>query len=152
MRRSEGSAAIRQPRRGPRSPHRHSRQRRNSDPKAAIHLLAPHSIRIEQPNAGKFDFHRLYRELLPRLGFFPDFSLDRSQFLLLPLPALLGPSLATLDSAFFHRPPHVGVPRLGKGILGSGGLLERHAPCRRSRGVWRRSFPPRGCWFTLRGC
>jgi hypothetical protein len=59
------------------------------------------SVGTEQTKLRRLHFHRLCREL-SRLGVFPDILLDRSQFLLLSLTALLGPLLATLGLAFFH--------------------------------------------------
>src|ERR1700694_6084068 len=103
------------------------------------------SFRTEQANLRHVASHALCRELLPRLGFFPDFDLDRSQFLLLPLPALLGPLLATLGPALLlRRPLHISVPRLGKGFLGSSGWLARRGLYHRSCGLWGGSFTLRG--------
>src|SRR5260370_42511950 len=59
------------------------------------------SVRTKQTNLRRLHCCWIGREL-SRLGVFPDILLDRPQFLLLSLTALLGPLLATLGLAFFH--------------------------------------------------
>src|SRR5437879_3450562 len=108
------------------------------------------SFRTEQTKLRRLHSHRLCREL-SRLGVFPDFLLDRSQFLLLSLPALLGPLLATLGPALFRRPLRLRGPRHGKSVFGSGGLLARRGLCWRSSSLRIRNRWLDGC-CELRDC
>src|SRR5260370_17923749 len=71
------------------------------------------SVRTKQTKLRRLHCCWIGREL-SRLGVFPDIFLDRPQFLLLSLTALLGPLLATLALAFFHGPLGLRGSRPGK--------------------------------------
>ena len=78
------------------------------------------SLGFKQPDPGHFEFHRLGREGLRRLGLFPDLLLDVAQLLILPLlvSAFLGPLLPAVVAPFLDdRPPGVGVAHLGESVL-----------------------------------
>jgi hypothetical protein len=90
------------------------------------------SIRTEQPDQRHLGSRRFGHELSPLLDH--DFSsrftivaddLDRSRFLLLPLPAPLGPLLTTFELTLL-RTLHVGVTGPGKSIFRRAGLLTRY--------------------------
>jgi hypothetical protein len=102
--------------------------RRTKQRRLRLHQFkAARSVRTEQPDPGHLDPNRLAYELTSRLGVFPDPLLDRLQFLLLPLPAPLGPLLAALGLAPVVCALDVGVPRLGEeSIVGRTGLLARY--------------------------
>jgi hypothetical protein len=91
------------------------------------------SIRTEQPDQRHLGSRRFGHELSPRLDHdLPSRftvvadDLDRSRFLLLPLPAPLGPLLTTLDLALLDGSFHVGVTGLGKSIFRRASLLTRY--------------------------
>src|SRR6266446_8413275 len=100
---------------------------------ALLQRLAPvqsrgFSLHPEQTNPRHLNSFRLRHKLLPWLDFSPDSFLDPLQLLLLSLlmTALVGPLLVTLGPALLGRPPRIGVPRLGDGVVCSGSLLVRH--------------------------
>src|SRR5258708_3050529 len=98
------------------------------------------SFLSEQTNLTHLDFHRLRREFPPRLGFFPDTFLDRSQLLLLSLlmRTPVGRLLALLGSSLLCRPLHISVARPGGSVFGSDGLGRDSLFTRRGL-LWRNS-------------
>ena len=116
-------------------------------------------FRTEQPYQRRLDPYRLYRELAPwrgffpdpdfspRLGFFPDSVLDRSQLLVFSLliAAPFGPLLATINPPLFRGPLHVGVPRLGQGLFGGSSLLGSSLLVRRCLGCGSCGLRRRNC-------
>ena len=119
-----------------------------NQPAAPRNRSKPLSLNPKQPYQRPLDPYGLYRELSPRLGFFPDSVLDLSQLLIRSwlIAALFGPLLATLEPPPFRGPLHVRVPRLGKGLLRGSRLLARRG-LRRCRGLrgWSNGWRRRSC-------